>query len=96
MNDVEDAMHIAEDVMHTPSTHQVTEPETVICLHSSGSTGAQWTALRSQLETRFQVLAPDFHGHGAGPTWHGFDEDIVAADAAHIARLVKSVPGNVI
>jgi pimeloyl-ACP methyl ester carboxylesterase len=95
MNDVENAMHIAEDVMRTPSTRQGTGPATVICLHSSGSTGGQWTALRSQLETKLQVLTPDLHGHGAGPAWHGFDEDIVAADAAHIARLVKSIPGDI-
>ena len=68
---------------------------TVICLHSSGSTGGQWTALRAQLEPAVQVITPDFHGHGAGPAWHGFDEGIVAADAARIARLAKSVPGAV-
>ena len=88
-------MHIAEDVMRTPSTRQVTGQATVICLHSSRSTGGQWTVLRSQLETKLQVLTPDLHGHGAGPAWHGFDDDIVAADAAHIARVVKSIPGDI-
>ena len=68
---------------------------TVICLHSSGSTGGQWTALRPQLEPEIQVLTPDFHGHGAGPAWYGFDEDIVAADAAWIARLAGDIPGGV-
>ena len=68
---------------------------TVICLHSSGSTGGQWTALRAQLAPELQVLTPDFHGHGAGPAWHGFDEDIVAADAARVARLAGGVPGDV-
>jgi pimeloyl-ACP methyl ester carboxylesterase len=95
MNDVEDVMQIAKNVMHAPSTRLVTEPATVICLHSSGSTGGQWTALRSQLETKFQVLTPDLHGHGVGPAWHGFDEDIVAADATHISRLAESVPGDI-
>jgi pimeloyl-ACP methyl ester carboxylesterase len=68
---------------------------TVICLHSSGSTGGQWTALRAQLEPDILVLTPDFHGHGTGPAWHGFDEDIVAADAARIACLAGGVPGGV-
>ena len=68
---------------------------TVICLHSSGSTGGQWAALRAQLEPDFLVLTPDFHGHGAGPAWRGFDEDIVAADAARVARLAAGVPGEV-
>jgi pimeloyl-ACP methyl ester carboxylesterase len=40
-------------------------------------------------------LTPDFHGHGAGPAWHGFDEDIVAADAARVARIAEAVPGDV-
>ena len=68
---------------------------TVICLHSSGSTGGQWAALRAQLEPEFQVLTPDFHGHGTAPVWHGFDLDIVAADAARIARIARRVAGGV-
>src|SRR5947199_4523281 len=68
---------------------------TIICLHASGSSGGQWSALRAQLEPDVQVLTPDFHGHGAGPAYHGFDEDIVAADAARIARLAGTVPGEV-
>jgi pimeloyl-ACP methyl ester carboxylesterase len=70
-------------------------PATVICLHSSGSSGGQWSALREQLEYDVRVLSPDFHGHGAGPSWHGSDDDIVAADAAQIARIAESEPGDV-
>jgi pimeloyl-ACP methyl ester carboxylesterase len=85
-----------EDVMNAESMQQpVGSQVAVICLHSSGSTGGQWTALRAHLEPELQVLTPDFHGHGAGPAWRGFDEDIVAADAARIARLAGGVPGNV-
>jgi pimeloyl-ACP methyl ester carboxylesterase len=86
---VEDVMD--KEFMQQPARSQAT----VICLHSSGSTGGQWTALRAQLAPELQVLTPDFHGHGAGPAWHGFDEDIVAADAARIARLAGGVPGDV-
>ena len=81
--------------MDTRSTQRRgSDPATVICLHSSGSSGRQWSALRTQLEPGIRVLAPDLHGHGAAPIWHGFDEDIVAADAARIARLAESVPGD--
>lgn len=81
--------------MHPRSTQPaMRRRQTVFCLHSSGSTGGQWTALRTQLEPEFQVTTPDFHGHGLGPAWQGFDENIVAADAARIARLVESVPGG--
>jgi pimeloyl-ACP methyl ester carboxylesterase len=79
------------ELMQQPAGSQAT----VICLHSSGSTGGQWAALRAQLEPGVQVLTPDFHGHGAGPAWHGFDEDIVAADAARVAHLAEAVPGGV-
>jgi len=79
------------DSMQQPAGSQAT----VICLHSSGSSGGQWTALRTQLGAELQVLTPDFHGHGAGPAWHGFDEDIVAADAARVVRLAGAVAGDV-
>src|SRR5215207_1390588 len=74
-----------------PVDHQAT----VVCLHSSGSTGGQWAALRAQFEPEIQVLTPDFHGHGAGLAWRGFDEDIVAADAGMVARIARRVAGSV-
>lgn len=36
----------------------------VVCLHSSAGTHAQWQGLAQALSPRWQVLAPDFHGHG--------------------------------
>ena len=82
--------------MDMRSTQQALgDQATVICLHSSGSSGGQWSALRAQLEPDVQVLTPDFHGHGAGPAWHGFDEDVVTADAARVARLAGTVPGDI-
>jgi pimeloyl-ACP methyl ester carboxylesterase len=68
---------------------------TVISLHSSGSSGAQWSALRAELESDVRLLAPDFHDHGSAPTWNHAPEDIVAADAARVARLVETAPGDV-
>ncbi len=79
------------ETMRQPAGSQ----ETVICLHSSGSTGGQWAALRKQLEPGVRVLTPDFLGHGAGPAWHAFDEGTVAADAARVAHLAESVPAGV-
>ena len=34
---------------------------TVICLHASGSSGGQWSALGAQLEPDVLVLTPDLH-----------------------------------
>lgn len=68
---------------------------TVICLHSSGGSGAQWLAFRSRLAPDADVVTPDFHGHGAGPDWRGVDADIVAVDAARVARLAVGAPDGV-
>ena len=44
---------------------------TVICLHASGGSGAQWKALADKLRHDFRVLTPDLHGHGSAPSWLG-------------------------
>ena len=42
---------------------------TVVCLHSSASSSAQWRALAEQLSGRFRVLAVDLYGCGRTPAW---------------------------
>jgi pimeloyl-ACP methyl ester carboxylesterase len=68
---------------------------TVICLHASGGSGAQWKTLAERMQDDFHVLTPDLYGHGSAPAWHGNAGDIVAADAARIARLAAAAPGAV-
>ena len=44
--------------------------ETILLLHCSGSSGAQWRSLAEKLGTRYRVIAPDLIGYGkaaAGP-----------------------------
>src|SRR5215467_11177508 len=42
--------------------------ETVVLLHASASSGAQWRSLTEDLQGRWRVLAPDLHGYGqTGP-----------------------------
>lgn len=43
--------------------------ETLLCLHSSGSSGRQWAALAPLLAPRLQVLSPDLLGYGATARW---------------------------
>ena len=43
----------------------------VVLLHCSGSSGAQWRALISQLGARDHVVAPDLIGYGASAPWSG-------------------------
>lgn len=68
---------------------------TIICLHASGGSGAQWNALAERMRGDFEVVTPDFHGHGAAPAWTGAPAAIVAADAARIARLAADASGDV-
>lgn len=68
---------------------------TVICLHASGGSGAQWKPLADKLRHDFRVLTPDLHGHGSAPSWLGMPADIVAADTARVARLAAETDGRV-
>lgn len=63
----------------------------IVALHSSGASSRQWTHLRNTLGRRVELVAPDFHGHGAGPAWHGASEDIVAADTALAIRALDAL-----
>lgn len=62
--------------------------ETIILLHSSGSSGAQWHALVSRLGARNRVLAPDLIGYGAAPGWSGRGEFSLAREAAAVRSLL--------
>ena len=67
----------------------------VVCLHASGGSGAQWRVLADRLRYGFRVLTPDLHGHGEGPAWGGARHDVVAADTARIAAIAASAGGRV-
>jgi pimeloyl-ACP methyl ester carboxylesterase len=43
-----------------------TPRDTLLCLHSSGSSGRQWDPLAAELSARFEVRAPDMHELHAG------------------------------
>jgi pimeloyl-ACP methyl ester carboxylesterase len=45
--------------------------ETVLLLHSSASSSAQWRELISHLSKRYRVIAPDLHGYGGTSDWAG-------------------------
>jgi len=67
----------------------------VIALHSSGATGRQWDPLAAALLGSREVIAPDLHGHGRGPLPPFERPSVVAADAALVAGLARSVRGGV-
>lgn len=68
---------------------------TVIALHASGGSSAQWNALAESLQGDFRVLAPDLYGHGNVPAWLGAPSDILAADTARVASLAADAGGRV-
>jgi pimeloyl-ACP methyl ester carboxylesterase len=60
--------------------------ETVLLLHSSASSSAQWRPLTEILQARWRVLAPDLYGYGQtdqrpGPASPGLADEAALADA---------------
>jgi pimeloyl-ACP methyl ester carboxylesterase len=60
--------------------------ETVLLLHSSACSSAQWRALSEKLQARYRVLAPDLYGYGqtdqrTGPGSPGLSDAAVLVDA---------------
>jgi pimeloyl-ACP methyl ester carboxylesterase len=62
--------------------------ETVILLHCSGSSGAQWRSLALRLAGRFRVLTPDLIGYGSAAPWAGRGEFCLAQEAAPIRGMI--------
>lgn len=67
--------------------------ETVLLLHSSGSSARQWQGLADSLRPDFRVLAVEFHGHGAMPDWRHAEPMALADDAAIAVPLLKAAGG---
>jgi pimeloyl-ACP methyl ester carboxylesterase len=61
--------------------------ETVLALHSSAGSGAQWRALAEMLPAAFRVLAPDLYGYGDAGAWPGA-APLRLADEAALATAV--------
>lgn len=60
--------------------------ETVLLLHSSACSSAQWRALCEMLQARYRVLAPDLYGYGQtdqrpGPASPGLSDAAALVDA---------------
>jgi pimeloyl-ACP methyl ester carboxylesterase len=64
--------------------------ETVVLLHSSASSAAQWRALAAELSGRYRVIAPDLYGYGATANWPGHG----AFSLAHEAQIVHALIGD--
>src|SRR5262245_30726925 len=56
--------------------------ETVLLLHCSGSSGAQWRSLIEKMRRRYRVVAPDLIGYGQAAPWSGEGAFSLAREAA--------------
>ena len=64
----------------------------VLCLHSSASSGRQWSALAENLEPESRVRTPDLLGYGGNPAWPANRSITLAEEAAHLAPLIVHAP----
>ncbi len=62
--------------------------ETVVLLHSSASSSAQWSKLCEHLADRYRVLALDLYGYGKTDPWTGRRSLRLADEAALVAALL--------
>ncbi len=60
----------------------------VLCVHSSAGSSRQWLPLANRLGDSCNVVAPDLFGHANTPEWTGEPQDVLAADAERVARLL--------
>lgn len=66
--------------------------ETLVCLHSSGSSGRQFDALAKALESRFRVVAPDLIGYGDRRRWPSGSPASLDDEAQAVAPLLSIAP----
>lgn len=64
----------------------------VVMLHCSGSSGAQWDGWAEHLGGTFQVVAPDLFGCGASTPWPGFSLD---DQVRGICKVLDQQPGPI-
>ena len=66
--------------------------ETLVCLHSSGSSGRQFDTLAAALQSRFKVIAPDLLGYGDRRRWPSGTPASLDDEAQAIAPLLNIAP----
>lgn len=69
--------------------------ETVVLLHSSGSSAVQWRSLAARLSPDYRVLAPDLYGYGNTGAWPGRRAFHLEAEAELVLALLARAPGRV-
>jgi len=68
--------------------------ETIILMHSAGTSSRQWRRLVPRLATRFRVLTVDLRGHGESSPWGAGETPKLTAEAAAIHQLATLAGGR--
>jgi pimeloyl-ACP methyl ester carboxylesterase len=62
----------------------------LICLHSSGSSGRQWAPITAALASRWHVVTPELLGYTGEPDWPIGTPVSLDAEAAALAPLLHA------
>ena len=77
--------------VHTFHLHHDAKP-TLLCLHSSGSSGRQWQTLAGPLGARYRVEAPDLLGYADPRPWPSGKPASLDDEAQALAPLLNVAP----
>ena len=69
--------------------------DTVICLHSSTGSHAQWRGLAEALVDRCTLITPNLHGHGGSPAWPSGAANNLHVDAHAVSALLPGTRNGV-
>ena len=69
--------------------------ETVLLLHSSASSSAQWRSLTETLQNSHRVLAPDLYGYGETDPWPGQGPFSLSDEAALVNAILARSSGPI-
>jgi pimeloyl-ACP methyl ester carboxylesterase len=70
--------------------------ETVLLLHATASSGAQWRTLTETLRASCRVLAPDLYGYGETDPWPGYGPFALADEAALAEAILPPGPFHLV
>ena len=65
----------------------------IVCLHSGGSTGAQWRRMAGYLDQQWRVLTIDFYGMGKTDPWPG-PADLTHDDECDLVAALIAAAGE--
>jgi pimeloyl-ACP methyl ester carboxylesterase len=70
--------------------------ETVLLLHSSASSSAQWRSLTAMLAAECRIVAPDLYGYGETGSWSGPGPFALADEAALVEAILPAAPFHIV